>query len=61
MPPLLAVRADGDDDDDLIGTFVYGIVLIALSFVVPEADPVAGAVGLLTGFLGGLLLVRVRR
>lgn len=62
VPPLLAVRAGhGDDDDDLIGTFVYGIVLIALSFVVPEADPVAGAVGLLTGFLGGLLLVRVRR
>lgn len=62
VPPLLAERrGEGDDDDDLIGAFVFGLVLIAMSFVVPEADPFAGAVGLLTGFLGGLLLVRINR
>ena len=40
---------------------MFGLVLIAMSFVVPEADPIAGAVGLLAGFLGGLLLVRINR
>jgi len=52
-------RGEADPDDDLIGAFVYGIVLIVLSFVVPEADPVAAAVGVLVGFGGGLLLARV--
>ena len=62
VAPLLAERrGEGDDDDDLIGAFVFGLVLIAMSFVVPEADPIAGAVGLLAGFLGGLLLVRINR
>ncbi len=60
VPPLLAHRrGDGDEDDDIIGAFVYGLVLIALSFVVPEASPVVAGVGLLVGFLVGLLLDRV--
>jgi membrane associated rhomboid family serine protease len=60
VPPLLAHRSGhGDPDDDLIGAFVYGLVLIAISFVIPEADPVTAAVGLVVGFLGGLLLSAV--
>jgi membrane associated rhomboid family serine protease len=61
VPPLLEYRrGEADPDDDLIGAFVYGLVLIVLSFVVPEADPVAAAVGVLVGFSGGLLLVRLQ-
>lgn len=61
VPPLLAQqRGEGDDEMDLVGAFVYGIVLIALSFVVPEADPVAAGVGLVVGFVAGMGLSRAR-
>jgi hypothetical protein len=39
---------------------VIALVLLAMPLARPEANPIAGGVGVLTGYLGGLGLARRR-
>jgi membrane associated rhomboid family serine protease len=56
VPDLLARSRDHDYDGDLLGALVFGLVLLALPIAVPEASGIAGGVGVLIGFAGGLAL-----
>jgi hypothetical protein len=58
VPDLLARRARHDYSGDLLGTGVIALVLLAMPLARPEANPIAGGVGVLTGYLGGLGLAR---
>jgi len=58
VPDLLARRAKREYDGDLIGAGVIAAVLLAMPLVRDEANAVAGGVGVLTGYLGGLALTR---
>ena len=49
-----------DDDGDLLGTGVIALVLLAMPLARPEANPIAGGFGVLSGYLGGLALARRR-
>ncbi len=62
VPAVLGRRRHGDDDDeaDLLGVLVLGVLVAALPLATPEADAVAGTVGGLVGLLAGLVLSRVR-
>jgi hypothetical protein len=58
VPDLLARRARRDYGGDLLGTGVIALVLLALPIARPEASPIAGGVGVVVGYLGGLALQR---
>jgi len=58
VPDLLARRGRRDYNGDLLGTGVIALVLLAMPLARPEANPIAGGVGVLTGYLGGLGLAR---
>jgi len=60
VPDLLARRSRRDYNGDLLGTGVIALVLLAMPLARPEANPIAGGVGVLTGYLGGLGLARRR-
>jgi hypothetical protein len=61
VPVVLGRRRDPDDDDaDLLGVLVLGVLVAALPIATPEADAVAGTVGGLLGLIAGLILSRVR-
>jgi hypothetical protein len=56
VPDLLARGRHEDDDGDLLGALVFGLVLLALPLARTEANGLAGGVGVLVGFAGGLAL-----
>lgn len=60
VPVVLARRSRAEDDDDLLGALVLGILVAAMPLATIEADPVAGSVGAVVGALAGLALARVR-
>ena len=60
VPDLLARRAGEDYDGDLLGTGVFAVVLLAMPIARPEASAIAGGVGVLVGYAGGLALTRAR-
>jgi membrane associated rhomboid family serine protease len=60
VPDLLARRRRRDYDGDLLGTGVIALVLLALPIARPEANPIAGGVGVVIGYLGGLALAQRR-
>ena len=62
VPAVLARRANGGQDDaDLLGVLVFGLVLAAMPLALDTgADPVAGTVGGLVGIAAGFGLARVR-
>jgi hypothetical protein len=61
VPDLLARRRRHDYGGDLLGAGVIALVLLAMPIARPEANPIAGGVGILTGYLGGLALAQRRR
>lgn len=61
VPDLVDARRGEEIDGDLIGAGVFAAALLALPLVTDEADPLAGAVGLVVGLLAGFALVRFRR
>ncbi len=61
VPDLLDARRGEEIDGDLIGTGVFAAALLALPLVTDEADPIAGAVGLVVGLLASFALVPFRR
>jgi len=56
VPDLLARRRRREYGGDLLGTGVIALVLLVMPIARPEANPVAGAVGIVVGYLGGLAL-----
>jgi membrane associated rhomboid family serine protease len=58
VPDLLARGGRRDYNGDLLGTGVIALVLLVMPIARPEANPIAGGVGVLTGYLGGLGLAR---
>jgi hypothetical protein len=60
VPDLLARRRRLDYDGDLLGAGVIALVLLAMPLARPEANPIVGGVGVLSGYLGGLALARRR-
>ncbi len=62
VPVLLARRArpHEDDDADLLGVLVIGLVVAALPIATPFASALAEAWGIVAGGLAGLLLARLR-
>jgi drug/metabolite transporter (DMT)-like permease len=60
VPDLLAKRRRRDYDGDLLGTSVIALVLLAMPIARPEANPIAGGFGVLSGYLGGLALAHRR-
>ncbi|HZL54169.1 MAG TPA: rhomboid family intramembrane serine protease [Solirubrobacteraceae bacterium] len=60
VPDLLARRTRRDYDGDLLGTGVIALVLLAMPLARPEASPIAGGFGVLSGYLGGLALAHRR-
>jgi drug/metabolite transporter (DMT)-like permease len=60
VPDLLARRGRRDYDGDLLGTGVIALVLLAMPLARPEANPIAGGFGVLSGYLAGLALARRR-
>jgi hypothetical protein len=59
VPDLLARRRGEDYDGDLLGTGAFALVLLAMPIARPEANAIAGGVGVLVGYLAGLALVRL--
>ena len=58
VPDLLARRAGREYGGDLLGAGVIALVLLAMPLVRKEASAVAGGVGVLSGYLGGVALAR---
>jgi drug/metabolite transporter (DMT)-like permease len=56
VPDLLARRHGRDYDGDLLGAGVIALVLLAMPIARPEANPIVGGVGVVSGYLGGLAL-----
>ncbi len=61
VPDLLARRRGEDYEGDLLGTGAFALVLLAMPIARPEANAIAGGVGVLIGYLAGLALVRFDR
>lgn len=61
VPVLRTRRRTGDEDDDvdLLGAFVIGVVLALMPIATLDANAIAAAVGLLLGASAGLMLDRV--
>jgi drug/metabolite transporter (DMT)-like permease len=60
VPDLLARRAREDYNGDLLGAGVIALVLLAMPLVRREASAVAGGVGVVSGYLGGLAFAHRR-
>jgi len=58
VPDLLARRSRREYGGDLLGAGVIAVMLLAMPLVRPEANAVAGGIGVVTGYLGGLALSR---
>lgn len=56
VPDLMARRRREDYDGDLLGAFVFAIVLLALPIARTEASAVAGGIGVVVGATAGLTL-----
>ena len=56
VPDLLARGRHEDYDGDLLGALVFALVLLALPIARTEASGIAGGVGVLVGFAGGIAL-----
>jgi hypothetical protein len=56
VPDLLARGRHEEYDGDLLGVLVFALVLLALPIARTEASGIAGGVGVLVGFAGGLAL-----
>ncbi len=54
MPVILARRRGVEDEIDLLGTLAIAVCVAAMPIATPDANPVAGTVGLLVGGLAGL-------
>ena len=61
VPDLLARRRGDDYEGDLLGTGAFAIVLLAMPIARPEANAIAGGIGVLVGYLSGLGLTRLPR
>ncbi len=59
VPDLLARRRGEDYEGDLLGAGAFALVLLAMPVARPEANAIAGGVGVLVGYLSGLALVRL--
>jgi len=59
VPDLLARRHGFETESDLLGVAVIALVLILLPVVVPDADPLVGLIGGLSGLLLGFMLTRL--
>jgi hypothetical protein len=60
VPDLLERRRRREYGGDLLGTGVVALVLLLMPIARPEANPVAGGVGIVVGYLGGLVLAQRR-
>jgi membrane associated rhomboid family serine protease len=62
VPVVLARRTSDPDDDeaDLLGVLVIGVVVAAIPIGVYGASAVAGSVGAVVGVLAGLVLARAK-
>jgi membrane associated rhomboid family serine protease len=60
VPDLLRMRAREEIDGDLLGTLIIGLVVALMPLATTQASWIAGGVGVITGFAGGLLLARLR-
>jgi hypothetical protein len=60
VPDLLARRSGADYDGDLLGTAAIALVLLAMPIARPEANAIAGGVGVVVGYAAGLALARAR-
>lgn len=58
VPDMLARRAGRAYDGDLLVTALIGLALLAMPIARPEASAVAGGVGVLWGYLAGVVLAR---
>ena len=56
VPDLLARRRHEDYDGDLLGAFIFALVLLALPIARTEVSAVAGGVGVIVGMTSGLAL-----
>lgn len=56
LPLVLARRKGIEDEADLLGTLVIGLVVAAMPIATPDANAIAGTFGLLAGGLLGLAL-----
>jgi membrane associated rhomboid family serine protease len=61
VPDLLARRRREEHEGDLLGAAAFGLVLLAMPIARPEANAVAGGVGVLVGYALGLGLARTAR
>jgi Rhomboid family len=59
IPDLIALRARGDYDGDLLGTGVIAIVVALMPLALTEASWIADGVGVLAGLLIGFPLARL--
>jgi membrane associated rhomboid family serine protease len=61
VPVLLArrARADSDDDADLLGVLVLGLLVAAMPLATPDANAIAEGVGAVGGLVAGLGLSQV--
>lgn len=60
VPDMLDLRRGREIDGDLLGAATFAVVLLLLPVVIPTADALAGATGLLVGLLAGIPLARRR-
>jgi membrane associated rhomboid family serine protease len=60
MPHILARRAGGEDDADLLGVLAIAVLLVLLPLATEQANSLAGLGGGLVGIVVGLGLARLR-
>jgi membrane associated rhomboid family serine protease len=61
VPDLIAHRHGQDYEGDLMGAAAFAVVLLMLPVAIGNANAIQGGFGVIVGYLGGLLLVRLER